>query len=46
MLIKLHSQATTIPKIRMAKQVSMEWLWIIAERRRTSGHLLEDKSAA
>ena len=32
MLIKLHSQATTTPKIRAAIQASDEPAWIVAER--------------
>ena len=36
MLIKLHSQATTTPKIRAAIQASDEPAWIVAERHGTS----------
>ena len=36
MLIKLHSQATTTPKIRAAIQVSDEPAWIVAESHGTS----------
>jgi hypothetical protein len=32
MLIKLHSQATTTPKIRAAIQASDEPAWVLAER--------------
>ena len=36
MLIKLHSQATTTPKIRAAIQASDEPAWIVAERHGTT----------
>ncbi|WP_412507231.1 hypothetical protein [Roseovarius sp. SYSU LYC5161] len=36
MLIKLHGQATTTPKIRAAIQASDEPAWIVAERHGTS----------
>ena len=36
MLIKLHSQATTTPKVRAAIQASDEPAWIVAERHGTS----------
>ncbi len=32
MLISLHKQATTTPKIRVAIQASKEPAWIVAER--------------
>ncbi len=32
MLINLHSQATTMPKIRAAIQASDEPAWVLAER--------------
>ena len=36
MLIKLHSQATTTPKIRAAIQASDEPAWVLAERHGTT----------
>lgn len=36
MLIKLHSQATTAPKIRAAIQASDEPAWVLAERQGTT----------
>ena len=32
MLVRLHSQATTTPKIRAAIQASIEPAWVLAER--------------
>lgn len=36
MLIKLHSQATTTPKVRAAIQASDEPAWVLAERHGTT----------
>ena len=36
MLVRLHSQATTTPKIREAIQVSDEPAWALAERHGTT----------
>lgn len=36
MLIKLHSQATTTPKVRAAIQASDEPAWVLAERHETT----------
>jgi hypothetical protein len=36
MFVRLHSQATTIPKIRAAIQASNEPAWVLAERHRTT----------
>lgn len=37
MLIKLHSQATTTPKVRAAIQESDEPAWVLAERHKRAG---------
>ena len=37
MLIKLHSQTTTTPKVRAAIQASGEPAWVLAERHGTTG---------